>query len=203
MAPTSSPNCQSASDRGNRASSRINSLQVNVQNLLHGSSMRSPLRNFASPKLPRPGFFRSRREQDEESVTLTRPSTDTSPQLATPTFRFTPESTAESRSSDVGSIAAPLPSGQTNARISLWQGTSNEGDRIAVTRSDVDRRRAFTQKMKKRQKNAWIRNKADRPKFFSCIGNSSPRRKVVMCATSGSLLTITLTTCTWQLTFFE
>lgn len=191
----SSPNLQSATNGGNRASSRINSLQLNVQNLLHGSPLRSPMRNFAGPRLPRPGFLKNRREQDEENVTLTRPSTDVTPQLATPTSRFTPESAADNRPSDVSSVAAPLPDGQTDVNPSTWQGTSNEDERITATRSELDHQRVFTQKMKKRQKSAWIRNKADRPKFFSCIGNSSPRRKFIMCAISGSLLTITLTTC--------
>ena len=199
MATTSSPNFHSAAAGGNRASSRINSLQLNVQSLLYSSPLRSPTRSFASPRLPRPGFLRKRSEQDEEGVTLTRPSTDVIPQLVTPTFGFAPESAAENRPSDVSSTISPLPSGQMDVNTSTWQGTSNEDERIAATRSETDHQRSFTRKMKKRQKSAWIRNKADRPKFFSCIGNSSPRRKLIMCAISGSLLTITLTTCMCQL----
>ena len=192
-AMTANPSCQPATDRGNKASSRINSLQLNVQNLLHGNPLRSSMSRLASPKFPKPGFLRSRSTYDEENVALTRPSVDVLPQLATPTFSFMQESAAESRASNVDSAAESLSRSQTD--LSTWRSASHEANIATAARLETDRHRAFKQRVKTRQKSAWVRNKADRPKFFSCIGSSSPRRKLIMCAIFGSILTITLTTC--------
>lgn len=190
MAPSS--NCHSATNDGNRASSRINSLQINVQSLLHGGPLRSPMTRLSSPKIPRPGFLRSRLTHDEENVALTRPSVDRISQSATPTFGSERGFHTDGLASN-GDANEPLV--RPRANPSTWQSASLGGESTPATTTESDRQRAMKQRVKKRQKSAWVRNKADRPRFFSCIGKSSPRRKLIMCAVSGSILTIALTTC--------
>ena len=188
-----STSCQS--DNGHQTSSRVNSLQANVHNMLHGGASPSPAARFSASRIPRPGFLRRLNRQDEESMTLTGNAADMQTQMSMAARSpLQPYSPLSNRISGTFSAFNGLSRAQSNAPVT--PNLADESHVATLAPVETERQRESRRRAQKRQRRAWTRKPIDRGRCcFGCAGNTSPRRKFWNCVGSGSILLIILTTC--------